>query len=91
MRKFGGQNVLHTSKEFRWRDNRAGSGWNVVTVTALLTMVGVMVGGTWWTVSAYWSGNTAGTLLRFGLASFLGAYYFVLYRTAKGQPRRYRG
>lgn len=80
--------VVQASKESPWRDTRAGAGWNVVSIAAFLTMVGVVVGGTWWTISAYWAGDTAGTLLRFCLASLLGAYYLVLYRTSKVQPRR---
>ena len=83
-REVSGQDEL---SEFPWRDRRAGVGWRTLSAVSLLIMVAVVCLGAWWTATAAHSGDTAGTLLRFSLASVFGAYYLMLYRTARLRQR----
>ena len=59
------------------------SPWDITTAVALVAVLGSAVVGAWATAQSVIEGDVAGTVFRFGAASLLGAYYFVLFRTAR--------
>jgi hypothetical protein len=61
------------------------SPWDITTAVALVAVLGSAVVGAWATAQSVIEGDVAGTVFRFGAASLLGAYYFVLFRTARRQ------
>lgn len=67
---------------------RTSAPWGITTIIAVLALVGSACVGAWATASAVVDGDVAGTLVRFGAATVLGTYYFVLYRTARRQRVR---
>lgn len=62
--------------------------WSATALVAVVVMVGSVGVGAWYTAVAVIEGNVEAMLVRFVAASLLGAYFLVLFRTARSQSHR---
>jgi hypothetical protein len=70
------------------RKGRSGAGWDVVAKLSFAVMLLILAAGAYWTGLAVQSGNMVGTLTRFSAVAAAGAYYLLLFRTARTRHLR---